>query len=131
MLKLKSEIINLRRSVKHNDNNKHNYVWYTWKCGDIVPEEFVQSVKNLGGEFYEEEKKKESVKEPVKQEVKKVKKVEEVIEEVVGEVKDIKDMSKNELEKYAMDNFGIDLDKRKNINLLRFMVRKLIRDRGG
>lgn len=51
---LKSAIINIRQSVKHHDNNKHNYVWTTYKQGDVIAEGLVESIKAVGGEFVEE-----------------------------------------------------------------------------
>ena len=46
----------------------------------------------------------------------------------MGEDKDIQSMSKDELEAYANDRFGIDIDKRKAVAKLRDMVEGMVRD---
>lgn len=51
MKKLKSNIIHVRKPVSHVDNSIHNYVWYTFKKGEIVPESLVPLIEKAGGQL--------------------------------------------------------------------------------
>jgi len=73
---LKSKIITFQEQVTHSDNNKHNYVWHTFKKGQSVPNHLVDMAKLQGAEFelIDEivEKVSKPKKETIKQKVKKV-----------------------------------------------------------
>lgn len=69
--KLNQKIFNLKVGVQ--SLNKHDCVWYTWKKGDIIPGNHVETLKAQGAnlvEVGEEVKVKKEKKEKVKEEKK-------------------------------------------------------------
>ena len=68
-----NKIIHIREQVKHHDLNNHNYVWHTFKKGDIVPEELRILFLNQGGKAILQKQLKLKEKEEVKEEPKEVK----------------------------------------------------------
>ena len=124
-MKCKNKVINLKVKGKGQDCE-----WKTLYAGEEVPENWKGPFEKQGGIYEVEEVKPEPVVEekedlPTTSEKPKVegKKEEVIVEEKVE--KKIDYMSKDELEEYAKEKYGVDLDKRKSLYSLIKQIKEL------